>query len=116
MSVFNKLFLFGCSVASALDNRDCQRKYQGLGVMIPLTSSFLSVTDQKKIEQLSIPVGGSPDRSSPSEEFPWCVICNEDADFRSSLTGDLYCQVCVRECHDEEEVREHKFHRFSAKR
>lgn len=59
---------------------------------------------------------GIPDRSSPSEEFLWCVICNEDADFRSSLTGDLYCQACVRECHDEEEVREHKFHRFSAKR
>ncbi|KAG8236182.1 hypothetical protein J437_LFUL013448 [Ladona fulva] len=33
------------------------------------------------------------------KQFPWCVICNENATQRCiDCDGDLYCDACFREC------------------
>lgn len=42
------------------------------------------------------------------EELPWCTICNEDAKFRCNDCGDdLFCQRCLKECHDEFDLKDH---------
>jgi len=47
------------------------------------------------------------------DEFPWCSICNDDAKFRcQGCDGDLYCRNCLKECHDEFEIKDHKFAPF----
>ncbi|KAG8190362.1 hypothetical protein JTE90_022009 [Oedothorax gibbosus] len=44
-----------------------------------------------------------------SEEFPWCVICTEDAKIRCfGCDQDLYCMRCFKECHDSLDIRDHK--------
>lgn len=44
-----------------------------------------------------------------TEEFPWCVICTEDAKIRCfGCDSDLYCMGCFKECHDSLEIKDHK--------
>lgn len=41
-----------------------------------------------------------PDVESPSDELPWCVLCNADALWRClDCDGDLFCEQCVKETH-----------------
>ena len=42
------------------------------------------------------------------EEYPWCIICNEDANLRCrECDGDLYCTRCLKECHKDYDIRDH---------
>ena len=51
------------------------------------------------------------------EEYPWCIICNEDASLRcTQCDGDLYCSRCFKECHLDEDIRDHKATAYSKKR
>ena len=51
------------------------------------------------------------------EEYPWCIICNEDASLRcTQCDGDLYCSRCFKECHLDEDIRDHKATEYSKKR
>nr|CAH7768413.1 unnamed protein product [Callosobruchus chinensis] len=50
-------------------------------------------------------------RDSP--ELPWCVLCNNDATYRClDCTGDLYCDECNREVHQNWGENDHKVVRY----
>lgn len=53
----------------------------------------------------------------PTEELPWCTICNEDATIRCiGCDDDLFCRPCFKEIHDnDEEYRGHRTKPFVAK-
>lgn len=56
-----------------------------------------------------------PQEEVQEEEFPWCVMCNDDAKIRcGGCGGDLYCQRCFKECHDKHDRKEHKATNFYA--
>jgi hypothetical protein len=51
----------------------------------------------------------SKSEKETTEEFPWCVICTEDAKIRCfDCDSDVYCLRCFRECHDSLEIKDHK--------
>ena len=43
-----------------------------------------------------------------AEEYPWCIICNDDAALRClQCDGDLFCKRCFRECHLDVDIKDH---------
>lgn len=51
------------------------------------------------------------------EEYPWCIICNEDATLRcTQCDGDLYCKRCFRECHADADIKDHQSEPYQKKK
>lgn len=76
--------------------------------------------EQKLVERLlatniegeeleSIEDSEQSNKHETEEEFPWCVICTEDARIRCfGCDGDLYCANCFKECHDSFDIKDHR--------
>ena len=58
-----------------------------------------------------------PDQDEFKEvEYPWCIICNDDATLRCvQCEGDLYCRRCFRECHVDFDTKNHIAETFKKK-
>jgi len=70
---------------------------------------------ESRLEELEV-VDGDDLPSGEPGELPWCVICNADAVLRChGCDGDLYCQDCFKECHEGEDLREHRTDKFVKK-
>lgn len=68
----------------------------------------LNGTSSQTEAGMSIDKSEESDEYAP-EEFPWCVICTEDARLKCfGCSGDLYCMRCFRECHDSLDIKDHK--------
>ena len=49
-------------------------------------------------------------RFDATDEFPWCCICNEDANLRCyDCDGDLYCTRCFSEGHQQFGLSDHQY-------
>ena len=62
---------------------------------------------------------GSSDESAGSdheedEEFPWCVMCNDDAVLRCVQCDELFCKPCYKDIHKDRDRRHHKSHPYPA--
>lgn len=47
-------------------------------------------------------------KTNLSPELPWCILCNNDAEYQCLDCGDLYCSNCNKEVHKEWDEMEHK--------
>lgn len=74
-----------------------------------LEEATLPEVDQLTEEEQEFVRKADGKTSKDLEELPWCTICNEDAVVRClGCDGDLFCRTCFKECHDDEEYREHQ--------
>lgn len=55
------------------------------------------------------PEDHTPISEEVSTEYPWCIICSEDATVRcGECDNELFCSACFRDCHKEEDLADHK--------
>ncbi|KFM60159.1 Zinc finger FYVE domain-containing protein 19, partial [Stegodyphus mimosarum] len=65
--------------------------------------------DDEELESFNGQETEKTEEDSIEEEFPWCIICTEDAKMRCfGCDGDLYCIRCFKECHDSLDIKDHK--------
>ncbi|EEB16025.1 conserved hypothetical protein [Pediculus humanus corporis] len=67
----------------------------------------LQSTTESDSEDLDISDGN---RSEEEPEFPWCIICNENATVKCfGCEGNLYCDGCFKQGHEFFNMEDHKF-------
>ena len=50
-------------------------------------------------------------------EYPWCIICNEDAVLICRECDDeIFCRRCFKECHMDEDIRSHSGETYKPKK
>ncbi len=69
------------------------------------------VMDSLKLEDHALEDELSCDRKQDvvqEQEYPWCMICNEDATLRcQECDGEIFCIFCFKECHKDYDIRSH---------
>ena len=51
------------------------------------------------------------------EEYPWCIICNEDAVLICrECDGEIFCRRCFKECHMDADIRCHSGEPYNPKK
>nr|XP_009860645.1 abscission/NoCut checkpoint regulator [Ciona intestinalis] len=76
------------------------RLEQSLGY-IPNTQSISEVTPKPEPE---------------NEEFPWCMLCNDDAIVRClTCERELFCRNCYKEIHKDSDMKGHKTEKYESK-
>lgn len=77
-----------------------------------LVEKLLATDDVEQLDSLNEDIDQdsiSKNDKDTTEEFPWCIICTEDAKIRCfDCDSDIYCLRCFKECHDSLEITDHK--------